>query len=174
MNPDPVFFNELDHKLIENIKAQGAEVIECTIDKIYVEMLSTGIQIYYDSKLLEVDGMLCYGYMSPLHMQTYLYLVSAFENQGKMTLHDERVSRILDNKYLQGIHYSKAHIPIPETFTGFNLTSVRDIYKKNITDRSIIKSLSDYGGDGVKLSKHPDEGVTTISKMFWNNVQTLT
>lgn len=118
--------------------------------------------------------MLCYGYMSPLHMQSYVYIVSAFENQGKACLHNERVTRILDNKLLQGICYAKAQIPIPDTFAGFELDAVRNFYRSNIKDKSIIKSLSDYGGDGVKLSKHPDDGITCVSKMLWNNVQTLT
>lgn len=47
------------------------------------------------------------------------------------------------------------------------------MYTSNFPDKSIIKTLSDYGGDGVKLSKVPDEGVTVISKFLWNSVPTL-
>lgn len=30
VNPDPVFFNELDYKLIDELKELGAEIIEIT------------------------------------------------------------------------------------------------------------------------------------------------
>jgi len=53
------------------------------------------------------------------------------------------------------------------------LPGVREFYK-NFTGKSVIKKLSDYGGDGVKLSKHPDEGVTTISKLQWVEQASLT
>lgn len=59
-------------------------------------------------------------------------MVSAFENMKKVCLHSENTSRILDNKYLQGLHYAKAGIPIPDTFIGFELPAVRHIYKSNI------------------------------------------
>jgi glutathione synthase/RimK-type ligase-like ATP-grasp enzyme len=106
-------------------------------------------------------------------MEYYKYLVSSFEAMNKPTLHSERVTNILDNKLLEGLQFTKHRIPIPETFCGFELPALKNIYKE-FTDKSIIKTLSDYGGDGVKLSKHPDEGLTTCSKFMWNGISTLT
>lgn len=43
LNPDPVFFNELDYKLIDHLKEMGAEVTTCNLEKLHIQMTSSGV-----------------------------------------------------------------------------------------------------------------------------------
>lgn len=46
LNPDPVFFNELDGKIIGELKQLGAEIIEIDFDNIYFKF-SDKIEFYF-------------------------------------------------------------------------------------------------------------------------------
>lgn len=56
-------------------------------------------------------------------------------------------------------------MPIPKTFSAFSLKQVKNYFYSELHGYSIVKCIKDYGGEGIKLSKHPDEGITIMSKL---------
>lgn len=55
-------------------------------------------------------------------------------------------------------------MPIPKTITAFSVKSTKDYFSSDFNDKAIVKECKDYGGEGIKLSKHPDEGITFVAK----------
>ncbi|EGR29719.1 ribosomal protein s6 modification protein, putative [Ichthyophthirius multifiliis] len=173
VNPDPVFFNELDQKIIDLLENKGAIVTKVDLNTLYIQLDSRNIEFFNNGKLLDFDAFYSYGYMRQQNKEYYQYIINSVEAANKIVFHSFRVIQILENKLLQANAFAHAGVPIPKTFCGFYIDAVKQMYKQNFTKNSVIKTLSDYGGDGVKLSKHPDEGVTTVSKIQWDNKATL-
>lgn len=46
VNPNPVFFNDLDYRIIDELKKQGADVVLITFEDIYLKFTDK-IQIYH-------------------------------------------------------------------------------------------------------------------------------
>jgi hypothetical protein len=63
MNPDPVFFNELDHKLIAALKEKGADVVQVNLSEIHIRFTADGVKYFNNETEIHPDGLLCYGYM---------------------------------------------------------------------------------------------------------------
>ncbi|KAL4441678.1 hypothetical protein ABPG74_008675 [Tetrahymena malaccensis] len=174
LNPDPVFFSELDYKLIEELKELGADVVELNFEDIYFKFSSEKIELYFKNKPLQLDGFMSYGYMSPEHMGDYIEMVKIFEKIGIVCLYNHKEIEVFSNKLQQAMHYAKAQVPIPNTFNAYSIKSTKDYYYTQLGQKAVVKQQSDFGGDGVTLSKHPDEGITQFSKLKWINQKSIT
>ncbi|KAL4441677.1 hypothetical protein ABPG74_008674 [Tetrahymena malaccensis] len=173
VNPDPVFFNELDYKLIDELKELGAEIVMINFDDIYFKFTSEKIELYFKSQPLQLDGFMSYGYMSPEHMTDYVEMVKIFEQMGIVCLYNHKEIEVFSNKLQQAVHFAKAKVPIPNTFNAYSVKSTKDYYYTQLGQKAVIKQQTDYGGDGIKLSKHPDEGITQFSKLKWINQKSI-
>ncbi|CDW76202.1 ribosomal protein s6 modification protein [Stylonychia lemnae] len=169
LNPDPIFYNELDFYFINALQNNGLKVIQLQLKEISIKASKEGIQIFNaKEKLQKLDGFLSYGYMSNLNMQKYLYLVKSLEQMGVYCLYGSEAIRILTDKCLQSLMFAQAGLHVPDTYFAADIESIRHAYS-NLPGKSIIKSLNDYGGDGVILMNHPDQGVDVSVKRLWNS-----
>jgi glutathione synthase/RimK-type ligase-like ATP-grasp enzyme len=175
-NPDPVFFSQLEVRLQEELKKQGAEVIPFDLLDISIECSTEkGIHFYLKKELFEFDAVINYGYMSPFKDVAWGYILRAAEKAGKFILHKYDILRVLDNKLLQGIYYTSAGINVPETYMGFSVESVKAMMSKNFEEReaSINKRLVDYAGDGVKKCDYTAVNVNAFAKAIWQGQYSL-
>jgi ribosomal protein S6--L-glutamate ligase len=170
INPDKVYYNQMDEEIIRNLESQGAEVLQFHIEEIYISINSeTGIEIFIKNNKVQLDGFLSYGYMSRFHYEAYSYIVIGLESAGVMTLHTSECEKILNNKYEQSIRFAKAGIRIPTTHIGWSIESMKSIAAEYYPKKSIIKSLDDYGGDGVARCESNEHLVNYASKLLWKN-----
>ena len=130
LNPDPVFSSDkLDNRLIELLRAKGAEVIEIQLEDLFFKVSGTEMQLINKDKPLYIDGMLNYGHMSPQNLQLFYNLIFGLEAMNIICLHTNRVTHILNNKLHQGFLFAQHKIPIPETFTAFSIPGFKNLYK---------------------------------------------
>ncbi len=174
-NPDPVFFSDLEVRLQSELTKIGAKVLPFSLEELSVEVYQGKINFYINKELFEFDALLNYGYMSPFKDVAWKYILSCAEKAKKFTLHTSQVLKVLDNKLLQGIHYSSAGVNVPETFAGFSVNSVKAIMKNNFEERevSINKLLNDYAGDGVKKCDYTAVNVNAFAKAYWHDEYSL-
>lgn len=174
MNPDKVYYTEMDDVIIRNLEFNGAEVQRFNIEDIhiFVNKLS-GIEIFLKNEKVIWDGFLSYGYMSDFHYEAYHYIVSSLEMSGIVTLHTSENEKILNNKFQQSLRFSKADVPIPNTHMGFSIPTYTHIASQHYKGKSIIKKLDDYGGDGVSRCDHWRNLVNSAAKNLWRNEYTL-
>jgi len=174
-NPDPVFFSELEVKLQDLLKQQGAIVLPFTLTDISIDISKEKINFFVNKELFEFDAILNYGYMSPFKDQAWKYILAACEKANKFVLHSTQVLKVLDNKLLQAFHYSSAGVSIPDTFMGFSVPSAKSIMENNFEQReaSINKKLNDYAGDGIKKCDYTAVNVNAFAKSFWQGEYSL-
>jgi glutathione synthase/RimK-type ligase-like ATP-grasp enzyme len=170
-NPDPVFFNKLDKVLADNLKSLGAEVIQFELKDIYFKMNPGKISFYLKDQNDEFvfDGFMFYGHMSQQNDIAFNYLLTAMEKSGKLCLHSVNAYSQLNNKFLQALDFSKGKLTIPTTYSAYSIPSminVVDMHFKKL-EPSIGKSLSDYGGDGVRKCLESDCSVNSFAKSYW-------
>jgi ribosomal protein S6--L-glutamate ligase len=174
MNPDKVYYNEMDDEIIRNLESNGAEVHRFNIEDIHIFVnKSTGIEIYVKNEKVIWDGFLSYGYMSDFHYEAYHYIVSSLEMAGIVTLHTSENEKILNNKFQQSLRFSKFGVPVPNTHMGFSIPTYTNIASQHYQGKSIIKKLDDYGGDGVSKCDHWRNLVNLAAKNLWRNEYTL-
>lgn len=172
MNPDVVVYSTIDEELIQHLKDQGADVIPVKLEEINFNINNShdsNYSLFINDKPLKVDGFLAYGYMSPFHYEAYKLINHSFHEMGIPTLYSPNDEEVLNNKYLQMIKMKKANVRIPSSNIGFSVTSIKDIMKNFYTNDSVMKNLSDYGGDGVKIHKNTNNAVNAAAKSLWNN-----
>jgi glutathione synthase/RimK-type ligase-like ATP-grasp enzyme len=152
------------------LEGQGAEVVPFDLKKISIKMSQKNkIEFYLNEKLFEFDALFNYGFMSPHAYKGFMQVVEAVEQQGKVCLHSSDVQRALDSKFTQAIKFAKADVPVPDTFASFSIKGVKEVYKSHFgeNEKSIVKRLDDYGGDGVFKCDYHDNGIDLFAKYFW-------
>lgn len=172
MNPDVVVYSTIDEELISHLKDQGAEVIPVKLEDINFNISNdhdTSYSLFINDKPLKIDGFLAYGYMSPFHYEAYKLINHSLHEMGIPTLYSPNEEEFLNNKYLQMIKFKKEKVKIPSTNIGFSVNSFKDIMKNFYSSDSVMKNLSDYGGDGVKIHKNTNNAVNAAAKSLWNN-----
>jgi ribosomal protein S6--L-glutamate ligase len=172
MNPDVVVYSTMDEELISHLKNQGAEVIPVKLEDINFNINNehdSSYSLFINDKPLKIDGFLAYGYMSPFHYEAYKLINFSLNEMGITTLYCPNEEEILNNKYLQTVKFKKEKVNIPSTNIGFSVTSFKDIMKNFYNNESVMKNLSDYGGDGVKIHKNINNAVNAAAKSLWNN-----
>ena len=169
LNPDKVFYNEMDFVIIKNLENFGATVEPFNLEEIYYSMNKEGLEVFIKGKKVNWDGFLSYGYMSNFHFQAYLIMVSAFENANIPTLHKREYEDVLANKLLQSYKFSRSGLTIPETHAGFDVPSVKNFVEKYYPEGGILKKLDDYAGDGVFHIDTNGGLITYAAKCFWKN-----
>jgi glutathione synthase/RimK-type ligase-like ATP-grasp enzyme len=173
-NPDKVYYNELDSVIISNLEQENMIVRKVELDDINFQMEANQIKVFIKNEEVNVDGFLGYGYMSQTHFESYLLIIDTFEAMNVVCLHNSKAERILINKYLQGLSFARAGIPIPKTFQGYSIPSFKHIMKRNFEEKYVIvKKLDDYGGDGVKRCETSDLAVNAAAKLLWKGENCL-
>lgn len=168
INPDKVFFDTLDDKIIQELEENDAIVKRLTLEGINFKVNSEGIEIYHKNRKLELDGFLNYGFMSGFHHKAFMYIISAFESMGIPCLHSTEAEKVLNDKFLQSLYYSKHGISIPTTNIGFSIESFKCIAGNCYPNHSILKKIDDYGGDGVSCYTNKENLVNGAAKLLWN------
>jgi len=169
MNPDKVFYSEMDDVIIKYLESAGAKVERCQLEDIHFAIGTGRIEVHVNERRVSWDGFLSYGYMSKFHFEAYMYIISSMDAAGIACLHNAELEKILNNKYLQGLQYAKAGVPIPDTHIGFSINAFKHIANENYSDKSIVKKLDDYGGDGVAKSDTKEHLVNFAAKNLWKN-----
>ena len=125
-NPDPVYYNELDGRLQRHLADLGLEVIPFSLEDLSIKMTSeNGVVFHLKGHLFEFDGLFNYGHMSAFHHQAFMLLLEAMQCAHKFCLHTVKNQKILDNKFLQSVRFSRDHVSIPDTFSGFSLPAYK-------------------------------------------------
>lgn len=175
LNPDKVFFNNMDFEIIKRIEEQGAIITQVKLEDINFlipnekENSSNPIyQMYIKDQPIKIDGFLSYGYMSELHYKAYTYIIRTLNEMGIPTLHSPEAEVTLNDKYLQVLKYKKGGVPIPSTNMGFSVNAYKNIMNGFYDDYFVLKKLSDYGGDGVIINRNPLNAVNLAAKLLWN------
>lgn len=171
MNPDKIFYNTMDDEIISKLRAQGALVTKVYIEDIYFHISNHNNNentIYIKDQKLIIDGFLSYGYMSEFHYKAYTYICQTLNEMNIPTLHSPDVQLILNDKYLQQLRYKKHNVPIPDGNIGFSVESYKHIYKNFYKDFSVMKKVSDYGGDGVFIHTNSLNALNSAAKAYWS------
>lgn len=168
-NPDKVYYNELDNIITEKLSLAGLEVLLIDLDDISFEISNGLIKLFIKKIETQVDGFLAYGWMSPLHYKAYLYIISTFDSMGVTCLHSSEIEKIITDKYLQSLCFTRNKIPFPSIFQGYSIPAYKDIANRAFQDKqySVFKLLDDYGGDGIKRCETNELLVSTASKALW-------
>jgi ribosomal protein S6--L-glutamate ligase len=169
LNPDKVFYNEIDFEIIKNLENLGAKVEMFNLEEVYFSMKKDEIEVFIKNEKVNWKGFLSYGYCSKFHFEAYLLMISAFEHSNIPTLHKREQENILNNKLLQALSFSKAGINIPDTHIGFGIPSFKYLVNSNYPKGGIYKKLDDYGGDGVFKIESADGLITSGAKCLWKN-----
>lgn len=90
------------------------------------------------------------------------------EEKGIVSLHDNDINLILNNKLLQSVYFAKSKVPIPDTYQTFDVESTKALVER-VEDivPCVAKHLNDYAGDGVVKLPHKWNIVNTVSKSIW-------
>ena len=169
MNPDKIFYNEIDYVICNYLRNEGAEIIPFTYQDFYFKSSSNGIDLYINNKITELDGFLSYGYRRKENMDIYLYIIQMMEQKDVVCLHSYEVDRVLNSKLLQSIHFGKAKVPIPDTYQTFDIQSTKTLVESVDLAPCIVKSHNDYGGAGVLKIDHKHGIVNMVGKCIWKN-----
>ena len=172
VNPDKVFYSMMDDKIISHLENEGAKVTKVSLEDISF-LITDKIQFLSNNEILEIDGFLSYGHMSEFHQLAYAYITQSLYSMGIPTLHDPEVERTLNNKYLQGLAYVKNQISVPQTSIAFTVPAYKETVKTYYPEWSVVKKLSDYGGDGVSIHSNMSNCLNYIAKTLWKNEYTL-
>jgi hypothetical protein len=72
---------------------------------------------------------------------------------------------------LLGIRFAHHKVPIPPTFIGFGLPSIKNLYRNNfeVMETAIVKGLYDYASDSVRKCDARDMGISVTGKALWEN-----
>ena len=167
INPDIVFFSELDHIICNYLRNEGAEVLQFTMDDIQIKASKTGLDIHINNKLMNFDGFLSYGYRSEKNMNAYFTLVKLMEQKGVVCLHSHYNELILNDKTLQNMHFASHNVPIPETYQVFGISSAKDLAYTKLAGPTIVKYANDYGGDSVFKIEDKWNVVNAVAKNLW-------
>ena len=115
LNPDMVFYNELDQVICNFLQNEGAQVVQFRCDQVRVKASSQGgLEFYIDDYPAQFDAFLSYGYRSKMSMNAYLNVVKVMEQMGVVVLHSHENELVMSNKMVQSIIFSTNNIPIPE------------------------------------------------------------
>lgn len=170
INPDKVYYNEMDDVIIKHFLERGAKVEPFNIDEIHFSISNTnGIEVFIKNLKVNWDGFLSYGYMSKFHFEAYMYIVSSLEKANILTLHTAEHERILNNKLEQYLRFCKAGLGIPDSHMGFSILTYKWIAQDNFKGASVYKKLDDYGGEGVFKADTPESLVSSAAKILWKN-----
>ncbi len=135
----------------------------------------TGIQVHINNEPCHFDGFLSYGYRKKTSMEVYLFIARILEENGVVCLHDHKIDRIVNNKLLQSLQYSKANVPIPDTYEVFNsdtaLRLVETIDEGTLP--CVLKPLDDYGGEGLLKYDNKYRLISELKKTHWNSKNLL-
>jgi len=176
-NPDPVFFNELDTKLQENLISQGAIVIPFQLDDISIKIQTSQIKFYLkdSNEEFQFDAFISYGYMSKFSDVAFFYLLTAIEKANKYVLHSTNTLSILNNKLMQAFSFSGDGVNIPRTFSAFSIPAIRNVVDLHFKpdEVSISKNFVDYGGDGVRKCDSTDFAVNNFARFYWGKEYTM-
>jgi glutathione synthase/RimK-type ligase-like ATP-grasp enzyme len=169
LNPDKVFLNEMDDELVNLLRERGVEVITFSLEEIAFSITIGIVDILIRNEKTNMDGFLSYGYMSKFHYDSYLYVIETICSIGIPCLYTMDQEIILGNKYLQALSYSKNSIPIPMTQLGFSIPTFRHLANSYLPNKSILKRMLDFGGDGVNLMMNKDFLINVSSKLLWDH-----
>lgn len=170
-NPDKVYYNELDDVIVKNLNMIGLEVELVNLENINFEVSQGKIKLFIKNIETKVDGFMAYGWMSPLHYKAYIYIVNTFQSMGVVCLHSSEVEKIITDKYLQSLCFTKKNVPFPSIFQGYSVSAYKDIANRVFPEKqfSIFKLLDDYGGDGIIRCETKELLVSTASKALWKD-----
>jgi ribosomal protein S6--L-glutamate ligase len=167
VNPDIVFFSELDQIICNYLRNEGAEIIQFTIDDIQIKASKTGLDIFIKNNIVNLDGFLSYGYRSQKNMNAYYTLVKYMEQKGVVCLHSHYHELILNDKSLQNMHFASHFVPIPDTYQVFGISSAKDLAYTKLVGPTIVKYTNDYGGDSVFKVDEKWNVVNAVAKNLW-------
>jgi glutathione synthase/RimK-type ligase-like ATP-grasp enzyme len=172
MNPDVVVYSTIDEELISHLKEQGADVLPVKIEDINFNINNehdSSQTLFINDKPIKIDGFMAYGYMSAFHYEAYKLINFSLHEMGIPTLYSPIEEEILNNKYMQMVKFKKEKVKIPSSNIGFSVNSFKNIMKNFYSNDSVMKNLSDYGGDGIKIHKNVNNAVNAAAKSLWNN-----
>ncbi|XP_002164646.3 probable alpha-L-glutamate ligase [Hydra vulgaris] len=173
LNPDKIFYNEIDDVICNYLRNEGAEVIPFTYQNFYFKGSKNGIDLYIDNKVIDLDGFLSYGYRSKNNMDIYMYVVQMMEQKGVVCLHSHEIDCIINSKLLQSIYFGKAKIPIPDTYQTFDIQSTKTLVESVDIAPCIVKLHDGYGGAGVSKIDHKNGIINFVGKCIWKNEHIL-
>ena len=168
-NPDKVFYNILDNVLIKYLNKNGAKVIPFSLDDISFNINNSKITLYKKTSPVKVNGFLSYGYMAKFHYEAYKHITRTLSKMNIPLLYHPRSEEILTNKYYQALCFHKGKVPIPQTGISFSIEGFKALSKIKYPQQSVLKELSDYGGDGVSTYPNKESLVNSAAKMLWRN-----
>ena len=173
-NPDKVFYNILDKVLIKALENNGAKVQLFDLNDISFHLQKNKITLFNKSTpVYNLKGFLSFGYMAKFHYEAYKYISQTLNTMNIQTLYTPKVEEILANKYLQAIAFSKGNVPIPNTGISFTIEGFKTLSKLKFPQTSVLKELSDYGGDGVSIHPNKESLVNAAAKYLWKNEYSL-
>ncbi|XP_047127801.2 uncharacterized protein LOC124808644 isoform X1 [Hydra vulgaris] len=167
LNPDKIFYNEIDYVICNYLRNEGAEVIPFTYNDFFFKAHSNGIDLYINNEATELDGFLSYGYRSKENTEIYMHIVYMMEQKGVTCLHSYDIDRVLNSKLLQSIHFGKAKVPIPDTYQTFDIKSTKSLVDSVDIAPCMVKLHDDYGGAGVSKIDHKNGIVNFVGKCIW-------
>lgn len=168
-NPDKVFYNILDKVLIKALEKNGAKVTEFCLDEISFDISKGKITLFKKTTPVSINGFLSYGYMSKFHYEAFRHITRTFAKMKIPLLYHPRSEEILTNKYFQALSFYKGKVPIPQTGAAFSIEGFKSLSKVKYPKFSVLKELSDYGGDGVSVYPNKESLVNSAAKLLWRN-----
>ncbi|CAD8059919.1 unnamed protein product [Paramecium primaurelia] len=171
INPDPIFYAEMDDLIINQLTQQNAQVQRVNLQDISFTV-GNEFKFYINNELIDFDAFLAYGYMNPKHYLDYLYINQAVHASGRITLHKPETEHILYNKLLQYINFSKYKIPFPKIGTAFSINSFKSVIQQ-FDEEAIMKDVHGYSGIGVHLTHCRNNSVEMYSRALWKQEQQI-
>lgn len=174
LNPDKIFYDEMDYKIIHKFEELGCTIVSFEIQDIHFKMSQTnGTEIFIKNKIIKFDGFLSYGYMSKFNFDAYFYILNAFHILNIPTSYNPEDQRIMNSKLLQSFCFTRNNIPIPDTHAAFAKTKFKEIIPDAYPKGGILKTLDDYGGSGVTNEITANNLIDSATKILWRNEYTL-
>lgn len=169
LNPDKVFYNILDNVLIQLLKDKGNKVISMNLEDVSIKATQKGIELFNKNTKVNLSGFMSYGYMRKFNFEAYQYLIGSLSKMNVHLIYTPEQMNILSNKFRQAVQYSTHHIPIPTTSIAFSINSFKSHSKQFFPKESVLKELTDYGGDGVQSYNNKESLVNSAAKLLWRN-----
>lgn len=170
-NPDKVFYNFLDKALMKYLSKENLKVIPLALEDIsfYSNPSSKGFTLLNKRNPISINGFLSYGHMSPFHYRAYSYITHVLHSMKIPLLYSPSAEEILMDKLRQSIEFKKNYIPIPQTGFTFSIEGFKNLSKEKFRNTTVLKELTNYGGDGVFKYDTKEGLVNSAAKLLWRN-----
>ena len=173
LNEDHIVYSDLDTKICNYFNFKGVSIIPFKAQDFFYKANKDGIEIYINNELCKFDGFFSYGYRKKSSFEAYMYIAKIMQETNIICLHESNNDLILNNKFLQSIHFAKSNLPIPDTYQTFDVKSTISLCDKFEITPCLAKPLSDYTGDGIVKLTNKGGIINTVGKSIWKGENIL-